>query len=152
TLGILLLLIVYYALADMYTPITTNAYLQAYVIQIAPRVPEKVIRVHVREGERAKSGDLLFALDSALCEQKIASLEAKAEEINHQIKRSEAKLVEARYRVKQLEAERAAASADRDRLVAEHDYAALVHRQEQAIFSTDSTTERRYREAVQKNK
>jgi multidrug efflux system membrane fusion protein len=36
--------------------------------------------------------------------------------------------------------------------VADADYAASVHRQEQAIFKTDSTTERRYLEAVQKNK
>lgn len=151
-LGILILLIGYYAAADIHTPMTTTAYLQAYVVQVAPRVAEKVIRVHVREGERVKSGSLLFELDAELFREKVAALEAKIQEVTHQVKALEAKLVEADYRVKQFEAELSAARADQDRLVAEGDYAALVHRQEQAIFSTDSTTERRDRDAVQKNK
>jgi multidrug resistance efflux pump len=135
---VLVLLIVYYALAELYTPFTTEAYAQAYVVQVAPQVAEKVIRVHVREGSRVKAGELLFELDPALFEQKVASLEAK--------------LVEAQHQVKQLDADLAAAKADHDRLVAEADYAAAVHRQEQAIYKTESTTERRYLEAVQKNK
>jgi multidrug resistance efflux pump len=138
TLGVIVLLIVYYALAEIYTPLTTEAYVQAYVVQVAPQVGEKVIRVHVREGDRVKAGALLFELDPALFEQKVASLAAK--------------LVETEHQVKQLEAELAAARAGHERLVADADYAAAVHRQEQAIFKTDSTTERRYLEAVQKNK
>jgi multidrug resistance efflux pump len=138
TLGVLLLLIGYYALAAIYTPLTTDAYVQAYVVQVAPQVGEKVVRVHVREGDRVKAGALLFELDPALFERKVAYLEAKRVEAGHQ--------------VQQLEAELAAARADHERLVAEAEYAASVNRQEQAIFKTDSTTERRYLEAVQKNK
>src|SRR5262249_10514551 len=107
-------------------------------VQIAPQVAERVVRVHVREGDRVKSGTLLFELDPALLQQRVAYLEAK--------------LVEAEYQVKQLEAELAAAKADHDRLRADADYAASVHSQEQAIFKTDSTTERRYLESVQKKK
>ena len=33
-------------------PLTTEAYVQAYVVQIAPQVAERVVRVHVREGEQ----------------------------------------------------------------------------------------------------
>src|SRR5262249_30230796 len=132
------LLVAYYAAADRYTPFTTDAYVQAYVVQVAPQVGEKVVRVHVREGDRVKAGALLFELDSALFERKVASQEAK--------------LVLAEHQVKQLEAELAAARADHDRLVADAEYATSVHRQEEAIFKTDSTTERRYLEAVQKNK
>jgi multidrug resistance efflux pump len=135
---ILVLLVVYYALSEIYTPLTTEAYVQAYVVQIAPQVAERVTRVHVREGDRVKSGALLFELDPALSQQRVAYLEAK--------------LVEAEYQVKQLEAELAAAKADRERLKADADYAASVHKQEQAIFKTDSTTERRYLEAIQKKK
>jgi multidrug resistance efflux pump len=138
TLAVLLLLIVYYALADIYTPLTTDAYVQAYVVQVAPQVGEKVVRVHVREGDRVKAGARLFELDPALFEHKVASLEAKLIEVEHQ--------------VKQLEAELAAARAGHERLVADAELAAVVHRQEQAIFKTDSTTERRYLEALQKNK
>jgi len=134
---ILILLVIYYALAEIYTPFTTEAYVQAYVVQVAPQVAERVIRVHVREGDRVKAGTLLFELDPALFEQKVASLEAKK--------------VEAEHKVKQLDAEHAAARADRERLVAEAEYAASVLRQEQAIYKANSTTERRYLEALKKN-
>jgi multidrug resistance efflux pump len=137
-LTLILLLITYYVLADIYTPFTTDAYVQAYVVQVAPQVGEKVIRVYVREGDRVAAGALLFELDSALFEHKVTYLEAK--------------LVEAEHQVKQLEADLAAARAGNERSMADADYAAAVHRQEQAIFNTDSTTERRYLEAVQKNK
>jgi multidrug resistance efflux pump len=137
-LSILLLLIAYYALSELYTPLTTDAYVQAHVIQVAPQVGEKVIRVHVREGDRVKAGMVLFELDPKLFEQKVALLEAK--------------LVEAAHQVKQLEAGHAAAQADHERLLAEADYAASVYRQEQAIFKAESTTERRYLDALQKNR
>ncbi len=127
--GVLVLLVIYYALADIYSPFTTEAYVQAYVVQIAPQVAEKVVRVPVHEGSRVKSGDLLFELDPGLFKQKVASLEAK--------------LVEAQHLVQQLDAELAAAKADHERLVAEAEYAAVVYRQEQAIYKTESTTERR---------
>jgi multidrug efflux system membrane fusion protein len=138
SLGVIVLLVGYYALAEMYTPLTTEAYVQAYVVQVAPQVGERVINVHVREGDRVKAGALLYELDPALFEQKVAYLEAKLVEVQHQ--------------VKQLEAELAAARAGHDALVADADYAASVHGQEQAIFKAESTTERRFLEAVQKNK
>jgi multidrug resistance efflux pump len=151
-LGLVVLLVAYYALADRYTPFTTDAYVQAYVVQVAPQVGEKVVRVHVREGDRVKAGALLFELDPALFERKVASQEAKLVEAEHEVKQLEAKLVLAEHQVKQLDAELATARADHERLVADAEYAASVHRQEQAIFKTDSTTERRYLETVQKNK
>src|SRR5262249_60785486 len=95
-LGVLILLIVYYALATIYTPLTTDADVAAYVVQVAPQVGEKVIRVHVREGSRVKAGDLLFELDPAQFEHKVASLEAKLVEANYQIKQLEAGLSAAR--------------------------------------------------------
>jgi multidrug resistance efflux pump len=138
TLGILILLIVYYAFATIYTPFTTDAYVQAYVVQIAPQVGEKVVRVRVREGEQVKAGTLLFDLDSAQFEHKVAGLKAK--------------LVDTRQQIKQLEAELAAARAGHERLVAEAEYSAAIHRQEEAIYKTESTTERRFLEATQKNR
>jgi multidrug resistance efflux pump len=138
SLNIIIALVVYYALAEIYTPLTTEAYVQAYVIQVAPQVGEKVVRVHVREGDRVKAGTLLFELDPDLFVQKVAYLEAK--------------LVETQHQVKQLEAELAATQADHERVVAEADYAVLVQRQEQEIYKTESTTQRRYLDATQKKK
>src|SRR5690348_16125684 len=54
------LLLVYYVLADLYTPLTTDAYVQAYVVQVAPRVEGQVVRVCVQENQAVFKGDLLF--------------------------------------------------------------------------------------------
>jgi multidrug resistance efflux pump len=137
-LGVILLLVAYYALVERYTPLTTDAYVQAFVVQVAPQVAGQVVRVHVHEGEQVQAGRLLFELDARPFEHKIAYLEAKQ--------------VEAVQQVKQLNAELAAARADHVRMQADAAYAASVHRQEQQIFKTESTTERRYLESLQKNK
>ena len=44
-------LVTYYILSDRYTPLTTDAYVQAYVIQVAPRVEGQVVNVYVQENQ-----------------------------------------------------------------------------------------------------
>src|ERR1700688_3160517 len=56
-------LVAYYVLSDRHTPWTTDAYVQAYVIQVAPRVEGQVVQVHVRKNQAVKKGDLLFEID-----------------------------------------------------------------------------------------
>src|SRR5262249_22006707 len=121
------------ALADRYTPFTTDAYVQAYVVQIAPQVPGQVARVYAREGETVEAGALLFEIDPRPFQHKVALLEAK--------------LVETTQKVKQLYTEKEAAQAEHVRLKAEADYAATVHRQEEMIYQKLATTERKYLEA-----
>lgn len=137
-LAVLAVLVAYYALAERYTPFTADAFVQAYVIQVAPQVSGQVVRVHVAEGEQVQSGVLLFELDPRPFEHRITYLEAKQ--------------VEAEQQVKQLSAELAAARANHERIVAEEGYAGAVYRQEQQIYKTDSTTQRKYLDALQKHK
>jgi multidrug resistance efflux pump len=132
-LAVMVLLVAYHALADRYTPFATDAYVQAYVVQIAPQVAGKVVHVYAREGETARAGAVLFEIDPRPFEHKIAQLEAQ--------------LVEVTYKVKQMETEKRVAQAEHTRLVAEADYAATVHRQEQQIYQKLATTERKYLEA-----
>src|ERR1700760_4351391 len=70
-------LVAYYVLADLYTPFTTDAYVQAYVIQVAPRVEGQVVRVRVRENQSVSKGDLLFEIDPRPFDYRVALLEAK---------------------------------------------------------------------------
>src|SRR6266566_4774605 len=56
-------LVAYYVLSDRHTPFTTDAYVQAYVIQVAPRVEGQVVHVHVQENQAVKKGQLLFEID-----------------------------------------------------------------------------------------
>src|SRR4051794_34516158 len=70
-------LITYYVLADRYTPFTTDAYVQAYVVQVAPRVEGQVVHVYVQENQAVRAGEPLFAIDRRPFEHRIALLEAK---------------------------------------------------------------------------
>jgi len=135
---LVVLLAVYFGLADRRTPYTTDAYVQAYVVQVAPQVSGQVVSVGVREGSEVSAGALLFEIDPRPFEHRVALLEAKQVETAHQ--------------VKQLGTERAVAKADLERLQAEADFAKTVHRQEAEIFKNSSTTERKYLDSVQKHK
>jgi multidrug resistance efflux pump len=129
-------LVAYYVLSDRYTPFTTDAYVQAYVIQVAARVEGQVVRVHVLENQAIRQGDLLFEIDPRPFEHRVAVLEAK--------------LAQAIQQVAQMESELAASRADDARIVAEEAYARAVHEQETQIRKQDATTDRKYLDAVQK--
>jgi multidrug resistance efflux pump len=131
-------LVAYYILLDCYTPLTTDAYVQAYVIQVAPRVEGQVVHVYVQENQAVTKGEVLFEIDRRPFEYQVALLEAKR--------------VAAVQQVAQMESELSAAKADDARLVAEEAYARVVHEQEKAIYKQDATTDRKYVEAVQKYK
>jgi multidrug efflux system membrane fusion protein len=131
-------LVAYYVLSDRYTPLTTDAYVQAYVIQVAPRVEGQVVQVHVRENQKVKKGDLLFEIDPRPFKHRVDLLTAKR--------------VQAVQQVAQLNSDLSAARAEDTRLVAEETYARAVHGQELAIYKQEATTDRKYLDAIQKAK
>jgi multidrug resistance efflux pump len=129
-------LVAYYALSDRYTPFTTDAYVQAYVIQVAPRVEGEIVRVNVVENQAVRKGDLLFEIDPRPFEHRVDLLEAK--------------LVEATQQVAEMESEVAASEAEDARLMAQERYARAVHEQETQIYKQLATTQRKYLDAVQR--
>jgi multidrug resistance efflux pump len=137
-LAAIILLASYYVLSDLHTPFTTDAYVQAYVVQVAPRIEGQVVRVCVEENQPVKKGDLLFEIDPRPFEYQVALLKAKR--------------VAAVQQIAQLEAELAAAKADIDRLEAEEAYAKVVADQEKMIFKQEATTDRKYQQALQSHK
>jgi multidrug resistance efflux pump len=135
---VIVALVAYYVLSDRSTPLTTDAYVQAYVIQVAPRVEGQVVQVHGRENQAVKAGDLLFEIDRRPFQHRVDLLIAKR--------------AQAVQQVAELESDLSAARAEDARLVAEEAYARTVHEQEQAIYKREATTDRKYVEAVQKYK
>ena len=138
-IGILLLLVLligYYVRADRNTPFTTDAFVQAFVIQVTARVEGQVVRVAVLENQPVKKGDLLFEIDPRPFENRSALLEAK--------------LADAVQQVAQMQSELEASRADDARLAAAETYAHAVQEQETEIFKQEATTERKYLDAVQK--
>jgi len=135
---VIAVLVAYYVLSDRHTPFTTDAYVQAYVIQVAPRVAGQVVGVHVKENQAINKGELLFEIDPRPFEHRVAILEARRALAVHQ--------------VAQLEAELSASKAEDARLVAEEAYAKAVQEQEKEIYKQDATTDRKYLDAIQKYK
>jgi multidrug resistance efflux pump len=137
-LVVIAVLVAYYVLSDRYTPFTTDAYVQAYVIQVAPRVEGQVVHVHVRENQPVRNGEILFEIDPRPFKHRVDLLVAKR--------------VEAVQQVAQLDADLSAARAEDARLVAEEAYARAVYEQEQEIYKKEATTDRKYLDAIQKSK
>lgn len=61
--ALIVVLITYTALMDCYTPITGDAYIQAYVTRIAPRISGVVSAVHIKDNQRVAAGQPLFEVD-----------------------------------------------------------------------------------------
>src|SRR6266481_9951499 len=135
-LTVIAALVAYYVLSDRHTPFTTDAYVQAYVIQVAARVEGQVVRVYVQENQAVEKGELLFEIDPRPFEYRVALLEAKRVDVIQQ--------------VAQLGSELAASRADDTRLAAEEAYARAVYEQEKEIFKQKATTDRKYLDAMQK--
>src|ERR1700751_4620417 len=89
-------LVAYYILADRHTPFTTDAYVQAYVIQVAPRVEGQVVHVYVRENQAVEKGELLFEIDPRPFKYRIALLAAKRVAAVQQVAQMESELAAAK--------------------------------------------------------
>lgn len=94
---LLILVVIYYLVADRRTPYTSDAYLQALVIQVAPQIDGVVTAVHVSNDSVVKKGDALF--------------EIAPEPYQYEVDRLKAQLVEAQYDIKKLESTLAAQKA-----------------------------------------
>ncbi len=72
-----LLLLGWYMSADRYTPYTTQARVNAFVVPVAPQVAGEVLSVDVRSNQAVKKGDLLARIDPVRYEIAVASAEAQ---------------------------------------------------------------------------
>ena len=68
TLGLLLLIgfsLVWYLFADRYTPYSSQARVQAFVVPVAPEVAGRITRVLVKNNQQVVAGQPLFELDDS---------------------------------------------------------------------------------------
>jgi multidrug efflux system membrane fusion protein len=137
-LVVLVVLVAYYVIADRDTPLTTDAYVQAYVVRVAPQVGNLVVRVHVGEGSTVRKGDVLFELDHRPFQHQVAMLEAK--------------FVTTRREVKQLHTQLAAEEAEHRRLTAEDELAKYYYERDNRIYQGGATTERKFTSSAQSYK
>lgn len=123
---LIVVVIVYYVAADRTTPFTTDAYVQTFVVQVAPRVDGQVVEVLVRDGSSVKAGDPLFRLDNTPYKFAAARLSASLAVAQSNIKGLRSRLDYFNAVVKQRQADVKFAQVTYDRIakLAEESFAA----------------------------
>ncbi|MCC8401580.1 HlyD family secretion protein [Paraburkholderia sp. MMS20-SJTN17] len=74
---LIVLSLIWYLLADRFTPYTQQARIQAYVIPVAAEVSGRVTRVFIHNNQHVNAGDVLFEVDSE--SYRIAAERARAD-------------------------------------------------------------------------
>lgn len=127
-ISVIILLIFYYVLLDRYTPYTSDAYIQAYVLQVAPQVDGQVVRVYVKNNERVEEGEKLFSLDPRPYEYQVQQLRAQLVQTRQEIDELKSDIAAAEQGVKEAQADLTYASRRYDDLLplAEKNYIAKL--------------------------
>jgi multidrug resistance efflux pump len=76
-LGVSIVLLAWYLVADRITPFTSQARLHALVVPIAPEVSGTVTNVHVTNNQSVKAGDVLLSIEQDRYQFAVESAEAK---------------------------------------------------------------------------
>ena len=79
-LGLLVLVTLFYAMADRSSPWSARGIVSAHVSQIGPRIPGRVAEVAVRDNSLVEAGAVLFSLDKVPMQIAVARAEASLAE------------------------------------------------------------------------
>lgn len=81
----LVVLAAYYILANRLTPYTDDTYVQTYVVQIAPQVAGRVVRVAVTDNAPVERGSVLFEIDPRPYQYEVSQLQAELVQAKKQV-------------------------------------------------------------------
>ncbi|MEH6491240.1 HlyD family secretion protein [Halopseudomonas sp.] len=118
-LGILLLIVVtlvWHLLADRFTPYTSQARVQGYVVGVAPKVSGVLTDVWVSNNERVSQGQKLFAIDRSQYEIALSRANADLSSTRNQVGAGDAGVTVARANLQAAEAGQLKAEQDYTRL------------------------------------
>ncbi len=116
-IGLLILVsLVWYLASDRYTPYTSQARVQGYVIGVAPQVSGIVTEVLVANNERVEPGQPLFKIDSSQYEIALAKAQSDYENAVRQVEAGDAGVEAARANLRAALANLDKAQKDTDRL------------------------------------
>jgi multidrug resistance efflux pump len=108
--------LLWYLLADRFTPYTQQARVQAFVVAVAPEVSGRVIRVLVHDNQDVKAGDVLFEVDQLQYQIALDRARADLESTRRQIGASTAGIDSAQASLRAAIANEIKARQDSDRL------------------------------------
>ena len=116
---VLLLLAVsllWYLLADRFTPYTSQARVQGYVVGVAPKVAGVITGIHVENNTRVKQGQALFTIDRSQYEIALQSARSNLDNTRQQVAAGDAAVEQARANLRAAEAGELKAQQDYSRL------------------------------------
>src|SRR3990172_1829315 len=105
-LGLIVILFAYSLIADRFTPYTSQATVQAFVVRVAPEVGGRVMEVNVADNQKVKAGDVLFRIDPQPFAIALQQAEAKLAGVGQSIGASTAAVSSAQERLVTAQAKR----------------------------------------------
>jgi multidrug resistance efflux pump len=143
--AVIAVLLVWYLAADRFTPFTSQARVNAYVIPIAPQVSGNVKTVNVSNNERVEAGEILLQLDDSQYLLALSRAQADLETAQQAFGASSAGVESAAANVGAAEAERVRATKDYDRMqrIRQEDPGAISQRRLDLAESTLRAAESR---------
>lgn len=115
-LVLILLSLAWYLAADRFTPYTSQARVEGYVVGVAPKVAGIVTEVWVSNNERVAAGQRLFAIDRSQYEIALASAVSNLRNTEKQVQAGDAGVELARANLRAAQAGELKASQDYQRL------------------------------------
>ncbi|WP_152223474.1 HlyD family secretion protein [Pseudomonas sp. SCB32] len=113
---LILVSLIWYLLADRFTPYTQQARLQAYVVPVSAEVAGQVQRVAVGNNQEVRKGDVLFELDQEQYKIALSRAEADLDTVRRQIGASTAGIDSAKAGLAAAQANERKARQDSERL------------------------------------
>lgn len=113
---VILLSLCWYLASDRYTPYTTQARVQGYVIGVAPQVSGNVTEVFVANNERVEADQPLFQIDRSQYEIALAKARSDYQNALRQVEAGDAGVEAARANLRSAQANLDKAQKDTNRL------------------------------------
>ena len=114
---IILLSLIWYLFADRFTPYTSQARVQGYVVGVAPKVAGVITQVWVQNDTRVQEGQPLFEIDQSQYQIALDKAKSDLENARSQVGAGDAAVDTARANLKAALANLEKAQKDTDRLV-----------------------------------
>lgn len=115
-LAVIVLSLVWYLLADRFTPYTTQARVQGYVVGVAPKVAGVVTEVWVKNNQEVEEGQRLFQIDPSQYRIALEKAQSDLKNARSQVDAGSASVESARANLRAAEANELKARQDAMRL------------------------------------
>lgn len=124
----ILLSLAWYLLADRFTPYTTQARIEGFVVGVAPEVAGTVARIHVTNNQEVEKGQPLFEIDATQYRIALDKARSDLENAGRQVGAGSAAVSAARANLRAAQANERKAQQDATRL-------ARLHKQDPGTIS-----------------